>query len=164
FDNPHWRAQKLVGEILDLFWVDKEELCLLGALEKNVEPMYLSENDLLNNVNDKIGFKIILTKHGEIRLSYKKENSFLYYIEGGLEIQLSKLSIAIDFTAIKLYILVEISRAIDIYKYSLQNVNLSGPTNFSPIDDYDVISDLTNTIEAIMNTIYPLSSMFLVLS
>ncbi|CAG8823521.1 11064_t:CDS:1, partial [Dentiscutata erythropus] len=75
-----------------------------------------------------------------------------------------------------------ISRAIDIYKHSLQNVNLSGPTNFSPIVQTisnnlkeivptqnnvyailliitdGIISDLNNTIEAIMNaTIYPLS-------
>ncbi|CAG8622143.1 2285_t:CDS:2 [Gigaspora margarita] len=75
-----------------------------------------------------------------------------------------------------------ISRAINIYKHSLQNVNLSGPTNFSPIiqtisnnlkelvsmqDNVyailliitnGIISDLTNTIEIILNaTIYPLS-------
>ncbi|CAG8491554.1 4267_t:CDS:1 [Dentiscutata heterogama] len=238
------------------------------------EPMFLSENDLWNNVNnsDKIGFKyfkdgrknpkllcnkiwtiddfiknagtlqrIIFEKHGEIRLSYKKEKTFLDYIEGGLEIQ---LSIAVDFTASNFdrgidlhglksknseyeramhlvgtilekydsdghipvygfggefyenstvshsFLLTSggsshntgISRAIDIYKHSLQNVNLSGPTNFSPIIQTisnnlkelvsiqnnvygilliitdGIISDLNNTIEAIMNaTIYPLS-------
>ncbi|RIB23761.1 Copine-domain-containing protein [Gigaspora rosea] len=238
--------------------------------------MYLSENDLWNNVNDnvKIGFKyfkdgrknpkllynkiwsiddfiknsgtlqrIVFEKHGEIRLSYKKEKekTFLDYIEGGLEIQ---LSIAVDFTASNLdreidlhginsnnseyeraihlvgtilekydsddhipiygfggifygnstvshnFLLTSdesshatgISRAIDIYKHSLQNVNLSGPTNFSPIIQTisnnlkklvsmqknvyailliitdGIISDLNNTIEAIMNaTTYPLS-------
>ncbi|RIB07964.1 Copine-domain-containing protein [Gigaspora rosea] len=238
------------------------------------EPMYLSENDLWNNVNDnvKIGFKyfkdgrknpkllcnkiwsiddfiknsgtlqrIVFEKHGEIRLSYKKEKTFLDYIEGGLEIQ---LSIAVDFTASNLDREIDlhginsnnseyeramhlvgtilekydsddhipvygfggkfygnsivshnclltsdesshatgISRAIDIYKHSLQNVNLSGPTNFSPIIQTisnnlkklvsmqknvyailliitdGIISDLNNTIEAIMNaTTYPLS-------
>ncbi|CAG8797638.1 7396_t:CDS:1, partial [Racocetra persica] len=238
------------------------------------EPMFLSENDLWNTVNDsnKIGFKcfrdgrkdpkllcnkiwsiddfiknagslqrIVFEKHGEIRLSYKKEKTFLDYIEGGLEIQ---LSIAVDFTAsnydrgIDLHGLhsknseyeramrcvgtilekydsddhipvygfggrfygsatashnflltsdrsshaTGISRAIDIYKHSLKNVNLSGPTNFSPIirTIYNnlkelgsmkkivyvilliitdgIISDLDNTIEAIMDaTIYPLS-------
>ncbi|CAG8786975.1 2978_t:CDS:1, partial [Cetraspora pellucida] len=237
-------------------------------------PIYLSENDLWNNVNDsdKIGFKcfkngrkdpkilcnkiwsiddfiknsgslqrIVLGKHGEIRLSYKKEKTFLDYIDGGLEIQ---LSIAVDFTAsnydrgIDLHGLYSkkseyenaihlvgtilekydsddnipvygfggrfygnfttshnflltndgsshgtgISKSIDIYKHSLKNVNLSGPTNFSPIirtisDNLKelasmqknvygilliitdgIISDLDNTIEAIMDaTIYPLS-------
>ncbi|CAG8747261.1 15318_t:CDS:1, partial [Racocetra fulgida] len=238
------------------------------------EPMFLSENDLWNNVNDsnKIGFKcfrngrkepkllcnkiwtiddfiknagslqrIVFEKNGEIRLSYKKEKTFLDYLEGGLEIQ---LSIAVDFTAsnydrgIDLHGLYSknseyeramhfvgtilekynsddqisvygfggrfygsaiashnflltsdgsshatgISRAIDTYKHSLKNVNLSGPTNFSPIirtisnnlkelgsiqnNVYvilliitdGIISDLDNTIEAIMDaTIYPLS-------